>query len=72
MSDYRTRHSRAFIPTFYPCPWCEGKGITMSIFHADLPGGIHLVCYDLVDRPCGQCQGTGEVSAEKYAQMTEE
>lgn len=69
MSDYR----RYQCPTrLYPCPWCEGKGIVAGIFHAELPLGMKLVCYDLVDVECSQCQGTGSVSAEKYAQMTEE
>lgn len=69
MSDYRKLHSRLRL---FPCPWCEGKGITAGIFHAPMPMGMKLVCYDLKDTPCGQCGGTGTVTAQQYAQMTEE
>ncbi len=57
------------------CPWCEGRRVVGQLLrgedaHAVLVLGQRVPVMTMRDRPCGVCGGTGEVSAEKYAELT--
>jgi len=68
-----------------PCPFCTGTGKTARLVCGDSRNracdkppyilsfvGIRVRCTgELVEQPCRTCAGTGKVTAEKFAELTE-
>lgn len=58
------------------CPWCEGRKVTGRMVYGEGGQTFKLgsvatpVVGMIVDRSCGVCGGTGEVSEEKHALLT--
>jgi hypothetical protein len=57
------------------CPWCEGRKVVGQMIRGEDAKTVSVLgqkipVVEMRDRPCGICNGTGEVTDERYAELT--